>query len=121
MIPFKLKKGKPPNTYKSINVGFILSNMDKMNMKQMAQELGVSMSKVRNTIIEFKIDYPKKNPMNHTDIVCSKCGKAKQKKEYYKHPRGILQPCIPCKKEQVKQRKQRQASNIDFLMKPSKY
>lgn len=119
--PLKFKKGNPPSTYKTINVGFILANMKEMNVKQMAQELDVSPSKIRATIKEFNIDYPKKNPMNHADIICSKCGKPQPKKAYYKHPKGILQPCIECKKEQEKDRKKNQKTNLDFIFEQSKY
>ncbi len=59
----KLNFNKPKSiysNYKHINVGFILINHDKMTIKQMADELGCSQSKVQKTIKEYKIPYTKK-------------------------------------------------------------
>lgn len=117
----RFNKSVQPNTRKEVNVGFILDNMAAMTIKEIAEGLSVSQTKIRATIKEYNISYPKKNPMHTTDIVCSKCKKSKQRKDFYKNTYGLMQPCIPCKKEQVKERKQRQSSNIDFLMKPPKY
>lgn len=47
---------------KEVNVAFILLNCNKMTYKEMAEELGVSLSKVRSVILEYHIPYKKKKP-----------------------------------------------------------
>ena len=49
-----------PNNYKDINIGFILINHQSMTIRQMADELGCSQSKVQKTIKEYKIPYTRK-------------------------------------------------------------
>lgn len=49
-----------PENYKTINVGFILLNKDKMTLQQMAVELCVSITKIKSTMKEYKIEYKPK-------------------------------------------------------------
>lgn len=48
---------------------------------------------------------------------CTQCNQT-DKDKFYKFNGKTQQPCIECKKKQLSNRKIKQKSNLDFLLKP---